>query len=400
VVGLEGIVRDISPRKELESKLLGAQRMEAVGRLAGGIAHDFNNMLSVMASYSTFVLEALPQGDAAREDMQVIQDTIKRSASLTRQLLAFSRRQVLRMETVDLNELVTQMEKMLRRVIGEDVQLVARLAENLGKVSADPSQIEQILMNLVVNARDAMPNGGTLTLETANLELGATPLPRQADLKPGPYVQLIATDTGTGMSEEVLAHIFEPFFTTKDVGEGTGLGLATVYGIVAQMNGGVWAESELGRGTSFHIVLPRTATAAGVAAPEAAEADGLRGWETVLLVEDEDMVRAAASRILQHHGYTVLTASSGRAAEEICRRAGREIDLVLSDVVMPGMSGPQMVERLIGQHPGLKVLYMTGYTDSTLGGHLGDDHQPEVLHKPFSPEMLLRKVRHVLTSGH
>jgi CheY-like chemotaxis protein len=373
--------------------------MEAVGRLAGGIAHDFNNMLSVMASYSTFVLDALPEGDAAREDMQVIQETIKRSAGLTRQLLAFSRRQVLRMETVDLNELVTQMEKMLRRVIGEDVQLIARLAEDLGQVSADPSQIEQILMNLVVNARDAMPDGGTLTLKTSNLELDDKPRPRQADLRPGPYVQLIVTDTGTGMKEEVLAQIFEPFFTTKDVGQGTGLGLATVYGIVAQMNGGVWVESELGRGSSFHIVLPRTADTAA-AAPDAAEADGLRGWETVLLVEDEDMVRAAASRILQHHGYTVLTASSGRAAEEICRRAGRSIDLVLSDVVMPGMSGPQMVERLAGQYPGLKVLYMTGYTEATLGSHRGDDRPPEVLHKPFSPEMLLRKVRHVLTDGH
>jgi two-component system, cell cycle sensor histidine kinase and response regulator CckA len=395
-VCVEGVVRDISSRRELEDQLLQAQRMEAVGRLAGGIAHDFNNMLSVMGSYSAFVLEQLPEDAAAREDVKVIQGAVERSAALTRQLLAFSRKQMLQLETVELNGLVRQMEKMLRRVIGEDIALETRLQEGLGNVTADPGQIEQIVMNLAVNSRDAMPQGGTLALETRDVQVDAAMAGRRSDLKPGAYVMLAVSDSGVGMTPEVLSHIFEPFFTTKAVGEGTGLGLATVYGIVKQMSGDVSVTSQPGQGATFRILLPRSAAAGAPAAAPAPDAGEGGGSETILLVEDEEMVRNAARRILERYGYRVMPAASGAIAERISEELGEPIDLLLTDVVMPELSGPQLVQRLTAQRPRLKVLYMTGYTESTLAQHLGGGVQPEIVHKPFSPQALLRKVRRAL----
>ncbi|HKJ00247.1 MAG TPA: PAS domain S-box protein [bacterium] len=396
LVAIEGVVRDVSTRKDLEDQLLQAQRMEAVGRLAGGIAHDFNNMLSVMSGYSAFVLEQLPEDSPACDDVKVIQNAVERSAALTRQLLAFSRKQVLRMETVDLNALVPQTQKMLRRMIGEDVALETLLSPELGAVTADLSQIEQIIMNLAVNARDAMPSGGTLTLATENVVVGKPRPLAHGDLKPGAYVMLAVTDTGTGMTEEVRRQIFEPFFTTKDVGQGTGLGLATVYGIVKQMGGEIDVESELGHGSSFRIFLPRTEPSP-CAPGEAADPDAAAsGHETILLVEDEEMVRFAARRILERHGYRVLPAANAAAAQEIARESEESIDLLLTDVVMPGLSGPQLVEKLGAEQPDLHVLYMTGYTENTIVQHLGPGQLPEIVHKPFSPDALLHGVRRAL----
>ncbi|MBI3992361.1 MAG: PAS domain S-box protein [Candidatus Lambdaproteobacteria bacterium] len=393
---IEGVARDITARKTLEDQLLQAQRMEAVGRLAGGIAHDFNNMLSVMGSYALFVHDQLEPAHPAQADLLVIQNAVERSTALTRQLLAFSRRQMLRLETVDLNLLVAQMEKLLRRMIGEDIALVAVLEPNLGHVYADASQIEQILMNLVVNARDAIPKGGVVTLVTANVEVDGELVKRHADLEPGSYVSLSVRDTGVGMSEAVQKHVFDPFFTTKDVGQGTGLGLSTVYGIVKQMHGDVWVTSAPGAGTVMDILLPRSLDGRKYSSVGTGPEDVPSGSETILLVEDEEMVRDAARRILEAHGYTVRPAADAHEAQTLHRSAAGPIDLLLTDVVMPEVSGPELAERLIAAQPGLRVLYMSGYAENRISGLVGPGSAQQVLKKPFSPQQLLHKVRTAL----
>ncbi|MBI3993314.1 MAG: PAS domain S-box protein [Candidatus Lambdaproteobacteria bacterium] len=397
LVRIEGIVRDVSLRKSLEEQLLQAQRMEAVGQLAGGIAHDFNNMLSVMNSYSSFVLESLSEGHPAIQDVMVIRDAVERSAALTRQLLAFSRKQLLHMRTVRLNDLMSQMEKMLGRVIGENIQLETRLEPDLGHVYADPGQIEQIVMNLAVNSRDAMPKGGVLKLETANVRVDEKTPSAFRDLAPGNYVMLAVSDNGTGMSEEIRRHVFEPFFTTKDVGKGTGLGLSTVYGIVKQMGGDIVVESELNKGTTLRMLLPRRELSATDENQQHAKYEALRGVETILLVEDEELVRHAAQRTLEAHGYKIVSAANGAEAESIFCDFDGKFDLVLTDMVMPVLGGSELAKRLRKLRPDLMVLFMTGYSESFTGETPeGDGDAPQVLQKPFSNQALLQHVRRAL----
>jgi CheY-like chemotaxis protein len=371
--------------------------MEAVGRLSGGIAHDFNNILTAILGTCSLMLRDLAPGIQAREDVEEIRRSAERAASLTRQLLAYSRRQVLRPEVIDLNAVVTEMDRMLRRLIGEDVELVTILGAGLGPVLADPGQIEQVIANLVVNARDAMARGGRLTVETANVTLASGDQP---GVEPGPRVMLAISDSGAGMDETVRSHLFEPFFTTKEVGKGTGLGLATVYGIVKQSGGSITVDSAPDRGTTFRVYLPRAAAAA-VSAPAApltrAPANGPDGAGTILLAEDEASVRMLACRTLEAHGYRVLSCADGAEAIRIAENHAGALDVLVSDVVMPGMSGPELARRLLRSRPGLRVLYMSGYTDdavvreaaATGGGFL---------QKPFDPDTLERKVYELFAS--
>ena len=383
VIGV--LVEETTQRKELEQQLAQSQRMEAVGRLAGGVAHDFNNLLTVIKSYSTLLLEAL-EGDARREDVEEIAAAADRAGALTRQLLAFSRRQMLQPRPVHLNVVVTDIEKMLRRLIGEDIALIARLDPDLWLVHVDPGQIEQVIMNLAVNARDAMPDGGRLTIETANVERDS-----------GAYVMLAITDTGVGMSPEVRAHLFEPFFTTKERGKGTGLGLSTVYGIVKQSDGDIAVHAEPGRGASFKIFLPRFvighATRLDV---ERVVPAAPRGTETILLVEDDPSLRQLAERLLRGYGYTVLVASTGQRALTLVEAYTGRIHLVTTDVVMPEMSGTALVERLVAIVPDIRVLFMSGYTDDEVVRRGILDRRAAFLQKPFTPDQLAFKVREVL----
>jgi len=389
-------VQDISERVALERQLNQAQRMETVGRLAGGIAHDFNNMLAVILSYANFLLDEMPEGDPRRDDVNQILAAAARSAALTKQLLAFSRRQVLKLEDLNLNAVVAGTEKMLRRLIGEDVRLQTNLAQDLGIVRADGSQVGQILMNLAVNARDAMPTGGQLTIETANVELDDQYARGHLAVKPGPHVMVSVSDTGTGMDQATQANIFEPFFTTKEPGKGTGLGLATVFGIVKQLGGNIWVYSEVEHGTTFKIYLPRIASDLAPVAAEPPQAAEARGTGTVLLIEDEELVRAAARRILEGGGYTVLEAGSGAEALDLARENAAAIDLVLTDVVMPGMSGAEAAERLTDLIPGVRILFMTGYTQGAIAdrGILAEGVQ--VVFKPFTRTTLVQAVREAL----
>jgi signal transduction histidine kinase len=380
--------------RELESALSGAQKMEAVGRLAGGVAHDFNNLLTVIISGSDILLERLSDG-GQREFVEMIKQAGERGASLTRQLLAFSRRQVLRPEMLRLNDLLGDLSKLLRRLIGEDIEVVQALDPDLGCVKADPGQMEQVVMNLVVNARDAMPGGGRLTLRTRALEVAAG-----ADgldgIPPGPYAVLEVIDTGCGMDDHVKTHLFEPFFTTKDLHKGTGLGLATVYGIVHQTGGYIRVESAPGHGATFRIYLPRRepeAPAAHVVAQGRAES-GRR--ETVLLVEDEDAVRSMVRQILQNNSYTVLEARDGNEALRVSAGWPDAIHLMVTDVIMPQMNGHQLADRLLPQREGMKVLFMSGYTDDALVRQNVADSGRPFLQKPFTPTVLASKVREVL----
>jgi len=386
--------RASAERKRLEQQLLSSQRMEAVGRLAGGVAHDFNNLLSVILSYAGFVADALADNDATLADVAEIQKAGERAATLTRQLLAFSRRQILQPEVINLNQMVRSMGKMLRRLLGEDVQVELTLGAELDNVLADPGQVDQVLMNLAVNARDAMPQGGRLTIETANIQLiaGAPELP--LGLAPGRYVLLTVTDTGCGMPPEVQAHAFEPFYTTKEKGHGTGLGLSTVYGIVKQSGGAIRVESAPGTGTSFMVYLPRVEQPTTRRRPSKAVVVG--GTETVLIVEDEDAVRRSAERILRSAGYRVLSADSGEDALSLCQDQGEEVDLLLADVVMPQMSGPELAAQLTLHRPRLKVLYMSGYTDDAIGKHGVLAPEIAFIGKPFAAVALASKVREVL----
>jgi two-component system cell cycle sensor histidine kinase/response regulator CckA len=395
VYRIAGVSEDITELKLTEQQLLQAQKMEAVGRLAGGVAHDFNNLLTVISSYSQLVSNDLAADDPRRADLDEVMKAATAAAGLTRQLLAFSRQQVLEPRVLDINDIVDTAGKMLKRLIGEDIDLVTRLADDIVAIKADPGQIEQILMNLAVNARDAMPDGGKLTIETDNVELDEAYRHEHPLVQPGSYVMLAMTDTGSGMSEEVREHIFEPFFTTKELGKGTGLGLATVYGIAQQSGGHIWCYSEPGHGTTLKIYFPRVEERpAAAAAPTATPS--LRGDETILVAEDADSVRDVARDVLIRYGYRVLLAPDGRAALELANAHLDEIDLLLTDVVMPEVSGRQLAERLRELRPTLKVLFVSGYTDDAIIRHGMLEPGINYLQKPFSPQSLARKVREVL----
>ncbi|HET6148808.1 MAG TPA: response regulator [Polyangia bacterium] len=380
-----------------EEQLRQAQKLEAVGGLAAGVAHDFNNLLSVILSVSELAIADLQRDDPLHERMVDVRDAALRAADLTRQLLAFSRQQVLQPRNVALNQILSGIEKMLRRLIGEDIELASIPASRADKVFVDPGQIEQVIMNLALNARDAMPDGGKLTIETADVVLDEASAGEHVGMTAGPCVMLAVTDTGTGMDQATQARIFEPFFTTKEIGKGTGLGLATVFGIVRQSGGTIWVYSELGKGTCFKLYLPRSSRGLSddLTAPTLAE-NVLRGTETILLVEDEEGVRKVALTILRRHGYRVLEAQNGGEAILIAEQHAGDIHLLLTDVVMPRMGGNQLAERLRRLRSGLRVLFMSGYTDRAIVHHGFLEPGLAFLQKPITPESLLRKVREVL----
>jgi PAS domain S-box-containing protein len=393
---MEGIIADISDRKALEGQLQQSRRVEAVGRLAGGIAHDFNNLLTIVKGYTELALKKSAHQPELSVDLQRIEDASERAASLVRQLLAFSRKQVLQPKIFDLNSVVLALDKLLRRLMGEDVEMKTVVSQQAGNVKADPGQIEQVIMNLVVNARDAMPNGGRLTVETMNVELDEAYARDHASVVPGQYVMLAVSDTGMGMSAETIAHIFEPFYSTKASGSGTGLGLSTVYGIVKQSGGYIWVYSEPGQGSTFKVYLPRVEEAAEVVIKDRKEKKIGSGTETILLVEDDEAVRELARTVLASRGYNVLVATKPTDAERLCDERAEEIRLLLTDVVMPGLSGREIARRIGTRHPKIKVLYMSGYTDNVIarGGVL--EEGLAFLQKPFTPSTLVEKVREIL----
>jgi two-component system cell cycle sensor histidine kinase/response regulator CckA len=390
---------DVTERRILEKQLRMAQKMEAIGRLSGGIAHDFNNHLGVIIGYSRVLKRALGESNPLCEHALEIEKAGQRAASLTKQLLAFSRQQVLTPAVLNLNALASDMAKMLPPLLGEDIRLSLELDDQLGSVKADQSQVEQVIMNLAVNARDAMATGGSLKIHTSNVELDQTYTWNHPGSKVGNYVMLAVTDTGSGMDSETLTHIFEPFYTTKERGKGTGLGLATVYGIVKQSDGYIWVDTSPGKGTSFQVYLPRYEGQPAAQVQESDPTENLRGSESILLAEDSESLRKLAQTNLESAGFHVFSAQSGEEALEIASRHGRTFDLLLTDVVMPGMNGRVLAEQLLPRHPGMKVLYMSGYTDSFIAGHGVLDLGTHLLHKPFTEEVLIRKVREVLDAG-
>jgi PAS domain S-box-containing protein len=390
-------LQDLTERRRAEEQVRQAQKMEAVGRLAGGVAHDFNNMMMIIMGFSDFLLTTLERSDPRWADAEEIRKAAERAMNLTRQLLGFGRQQLVARHVLNLNDIISGMERMLKPLLGEDIRLATQLSVSLGGIEADHGQLEQVVMNLALNARDAMRGGGRLTIETLDVDLPEGYAYRQIgiDIPAGPYVMLVVSDTGDGMTPEVKARLFEPFFTTKPATQNTGLGLATVYGIVAQSGGYIWVDSEPGRGTAFKICFPRVESEDDTAAPTSRPPEPAGGSETILLVEDEDTVRIVASRVLTTRGYVVHKAANGEEALALVRRLDGALDLVLTDVVMPDMGGVELVERLLQLRPGLKVVYMSGYAqgDKLLGPQGGDR---SFLQKPFSTESLTLKVREVL----
>ena len=396
IIGCIGLAVDVTERKALEMQMRHAQKMEAVGRLAGGIAHDFNNLLTVIAGYCDITLLKLDPNDPLRNNIDEVNKACDRAAGLTRHLLAFSRKQVLRPKVLNLNTILSEMKRMMPPLIGEDIQLVIELCPDLGRVKADAGQIEQILANLAVNARDAMPSGGELSMKTSNIVLDHEIASRFESGQAGPYVLLTVSDTGHGMNPETLSQVFEPFFTTKEVGKGTGLGLSTVHGIVKQSGGYVSVDSEVGRGTTFKIYLPQVDEEVVEVDTRASPTALLTGKETVLLVEDDNQVRSIAATALEMSGYDVLVAANGDEALLLCERSNRKIELLLTDVVMPRMSGQELSTRLLKMRPAMGVLYMSGYSENAIIHHGVMEKGTEFIEKPFSLEALTRKIRQVL----
>jgi PAS domain S-box-containing protein len=393
---LEAIAEDITERRVLEDQFRQSQKMEAVGRLAGGIAHDFNNLLMVISGYTEVLLDQLTPGHPLHAKAEAIQGASDRATTLTRQLLAFSRKQLLELKVIDVNAIVTDMERLLRPLIGEDIELTTSLASNLGCTRADAGQLEQVIMNLVVNAKDAMPNGGKICIRTAAVTLDESYRPENTFIKKGPYVMISVSDSGQGMDRETQARIFEPFFTTKEKGKGTGLGLSTVYGIIKQSGGYVFVQSEIGRGTIFTIYFPRIdgPSEAHGANPVSMPASG--GTETVLLVEDEDSVRQLVRETLESRGYRVLEAANGQAGLALAASHPDPIHLVITDVIMPGLSGHELVQQLLPARPALKVLYLSGYAQDAFPSSTAVESQKTFLQKPFTLQSLSRKVREIL----
>ena len=392
-----GVARDITEKKLLEDQLRQSQKMEAIGQLAGGIAHDFNNLLTVIEGYTELLFSNISETDASYSFVRQIKKAADRATSLTSQLLAFSRRQILQPKTIDVNTLVSEMSVMLKRLIGEDIELTTMLSPDIGSIKADRGQMEQVLMNLAVNARDAMPDGGLLTIETKAVSLEAALYERhQSGIRKGNYVMLAISDNGIGMDNETKERVFEPFFTTKEKSKGTGLGLATVYGIIKQSGGHLWVYSEPGKGTTFKIYLPMVKSKKKkVDKPEAAVED-LQGSETILVVEDEFMVRELVCDTLRASGYTILEAANGKQAIEVFSSNKDKIDLVLTDVIMPEMSGRKMIEALYEAYPTVTALYMSGYTDDAIIKHGVLEPGMAYIQKPFSPKALIQKVKEVL----
>ena len=394
-IGTLSIGEDITQQARLEAQLRQSQKMEAVGRLAGGVAHDFNNLLTVILGTTAILLAEARPSDPMNVDLTEIKSAGERAAALTGQLLAFSRQQVLEPRVIDLNALITNIERMLGRIIGEDIQLSAVLADGLGSVLADPGQIEQVILNLAVNSRDAMPQGGMLTIETANVDLDADYASDHVSVRPGRYVMLAVADTGTGMDAATRAHVFDPFFTTKPKGKGTGLGLAMVYGIVKQSGGAIWLYSEPGRGATFKIYLPRADEPTAPHEPLKAPTS-VTGTETILSVEDEEPVRTITRKMLEKRGYRVFSAATGQEALRIVEEHPGSISLLITDVIMPAMSGRVLAEQLQQIQPELQVLYVSGYTDEAIMQHGVLAEGVNFLQKPFTGEALARKVRQVL----
>jgi nitrogen-specific signal transduction histidine kinase len=391
------VAQDVGERQSLEEQLRQAQKMEAVGRLAGGVAHDFNNLLMVIKGHTELLLNSLPPSDTISRKIEHIDRAADRATALTRQLLAFSRMQVLQPRVMNLNGIVEDMGNLLPRLIGEDVELLIRTSSALGTIRADASQMEQVIMNLAVNARDAMPSGGKLVIETSNADLDFAYSSAHPIVKPGRYVLLAVSDSGTGMDADTQAHIFEPFFTTKEQGKGTGLGLATVYGVVKQSGGFIWVYSELGKGTCFKIYLPRVDQPAEAAGVPLAFTETPRGTETVLLSEDEQDVREVAREFLESGGYTVIEAQNGDEALALGTKFEGTIDLLITDMVMPGMRGQELAARLQQHRRDLRVLYMSGYSEHTAEEAAASVMPVKMLTKPFSRSLLLRTVRELLS---